>query len=79
MKLKLFIFIACYAFFISGCVAERVAKDNVFSSTNSPSLTVTFNNDMQFIGEEQTSQGPTRAQTYFYASKNSDSKLEDAS
>ncbi len=62
----------------TGCLGKKTANGNGFYSTNSPSLTVKFNKDVQFIGDKRNREGVSSTQSYFYASTNPDDSLKEA-
>ncbi|WP_320169917.1 hypothetical protein [Maridesulfovibrio sp.] len=77
-KILLVVSIYCLAC-CYGCVGEKIAKDNLFYSPNSPSLKVEFNNDIQFVGKDHGSSGPIMTHTYFYSSPKKDGNVAEAS
>ncbi|WP_027723280.1 hypothetical protein [Maridesulfovibrio zosterae] len=52
-----------------GCVGKKTAIGNSFYSTNSPSLTIQFPNNMNYIGEKHLTKSPSNIQVFYYAAK----------
>ncbi|TIH16592.1 hypothetical protein D0S45_09275 [Marinifilum sp. JC120] len=69
MNKALFLILLLLAIACTGCVEKKIATQNAFYSTQSPSLTITFPENVQFIGEESQTVNKIHHKRYYYAGK----------
>lgn len=75
MKKLILLLIILVGFLSSGCVGKKTAIGNAFYSTNSPSMTLKFNEGMEYIGEKRYKEGPVSVQAYYYSTKNEEKNI----
>ncbi|MFW5499436.1 MULTISPECIES: hypothetical protein [unclassified Maridesulfovibrio] len=67
MKKSLLLILFLITLTCTGCVEKKIATQNAFYSTRSPSITIEYPEHVKFIGEESKVIDKTKIKTYYYA------------
>lgn len=67
MKKLLLLVLLLLTIACTGCVEKKVAVDNAFYSNQSPSITIKFPKNVQFIGEGSGTANKVTSRRYYYA------------
>ena len=67
MKKLLFLVLVLLTVACTGCVEKKIATQNAFYSTQSPSITIKFPENVQYVGEQSGTKDHIRSKRYYFA------------